>query len=157
MSLTSIFSSILLEVKVKSEERIKFPKYDMVLDGHTYTIEPIVPLTHTASCKYGADSKWCTAVPSNNQHFKSYTEKGLLVYFLIIEQGHLLTKFAMEVNDKSFQGIFWDMEDKPINLTDDTFESRFVLRLSNTESFKEMMSKLKSIKSDLKEKKLQIE
>lgn len=41
----------------------------------------VVPLTEKASCKYGANTRWCTAGDDNNR-FDEYNEEGLL-YILI--------------------------------------------------------------------------
>lgn len=63
------------EVRVKSQDRVKLYQDDNLL--------VVVPLTHTASCKYGANTKWCTAVPSNSSHYEEYTKEGVLIYFII--------------------------------------------------------------------------
>lgn len=42
----------------------------------------IIPLTHEASCKYGANTKWCVASRDTSGHFKNYTKEGLLVYLI---------------------------------------------------------------------------
>lgn len=38
----------------------------------------VVPLTYKASCKYGAGTRWCTAMNSTDSHFNSYTRQGPL-------------------------------------------------------------------------------
>lgn len=40
------------------------------------------PLTHEASCKYGANTQWCTASKNDSEHFKNYTEGGILIYLI---------------------------------------------------------------------------
>ena len=42
----------------------------------------VVPKSHSASCKYGAGTKWCTTQKNDDSYFKSYTEKGVLFYIL---------------------------------------------------------------------------
>lgn len=64
--------SQLFEVRSKSDERIKLIDNDEIL--------AVVPLTVEASCKYGANTKWCTAARGNN-HFKSYEKR--LIYVIL--------------------------------------------------------------------------
>jgi hypothetical protein len=61
-------------MKVPKEERRVVYKDENFLIIH--------PLTHRASCKYGAFTKWCTSTPSNPGPFNNYSAKGLLLYFL---------------------------------------------------------------------------
>jgi hypothetical protein len=42
----------------------------------------VIPLTHSASCKYGSTTRWCTASTDNPNHFKHYTNYGNLFYVL---------------------------------------------------------------------------
>ena len=46
-------------------------------------VQVVHPITHQASCHYGAGSKWCTAAKSS-EHFDQYTNKEgvVLLYFL---------------------------------------------------------------------------
>ena len=68
-------SGILNEVRTKEGDRDKIYQDENIV--------VVAPLTHKASCKYGANTKWCTAVPSNSEHFKEYMENGVLIYFII--------------------------------------------------------------------------
>lgn len=60
----------------------------------------LIPLTHQASCKYGANTQWCVASRDTNTHFKSYTREGLLI-FLIHKKSN--NKFAF-YQDLKFEG-----------------------------------------------------
>ena len=42
----------------------------------------VVPLTHAASCFYGAGTQWCTTMRNNSQYFRQYTDKGSLMYYI---------------------------------------------------------------------------
>jgi hypothetical protein len=75
--------NVLSEVRVKEGDRNKIYEDENIL--------VVAPLTHKASCKYGANAKWCTAVPSNQEHFNEYMEDGVLIYF-IIRSPHKETK-----------------------------------------------------------------
>lgn len=71
----SQFKNIIIsEGKVKSNERVK------IYDTDEWLV--VVPLTHRASCKYGAYTSWCVAVPSNDSHFNRYIKNGILFYCL---------------------------------------------------------------------------
>jgi len=38
------------------------------------------PLTHSASIKYGAGTKWCTTMEKHIHHFNRYSQEGILIY-----------------------------------------------------------------------------
>ena len=42
----------------------------------------VVPKSHTASCYYGAGTKWCTSSKDNAGHFTNYDKEGKLFYIL---------------------------------------------------------------------------
>jgi hypothetical protein len=69
------YNLIISESSVKKDERVKL--YD---DGK---ILVVVPLSHTASCKYGANTPWCVSTPSNDENFNDYTRYGILFIFII--------------------------------------------------------------------------
>lgn len=56
------------------------------------------PLTHEASCKYGANTQWCVAAKHTSTHFSSYS-KGFLV-FLIHKKSN--NKFAFFANTEAY-------------------------------------------------------
>ena len=98
------------EGRVKASDRIKVYEDDNIL--------VVVPLTHMASCKYGAKTPWCVAVPSNDEHFNEYTENGILFYFIIkspYEYGDIKEyKFAYYKSFNDDMGEFngwYDMSD----------------------------------------------
>jgi hypothetical protein len=72
--------------KVGNEERIKlFENDDFLL---------VVPLTHTASCKYGAKTKWCTSAKDDDM-FQRHDALGALGY-LIIKNPDIAEKLGYE-------------------------------------------------------------
>ena len=68
------FSDILTEVKVKSEDRVKLYQDNNVLI--------VAPLTHMASCKYGANTSWCVSLPSKSSYFNEYIKHGDLIFVI---------------------------------------------------------------------------
>ena len=71
----SQLKGIIKEVSNKKEDRVKIYQDENIV--------VVVPLTHRSSCKYGAHTKWCTAVPSTDEHFNYYMQNGVLIYFII--------------------------------------------------------------------------
>jgi hypothetical protein len=71
----SQLKGIIKEVSNKKEDRVKIYQDENIV--------VVAPLTHRSSCKYGAYTKWCTAVPSTDEHFNYYMQHGVLIYFII--------------------------------------------------------------------------
>lgn len=87
--------------KVKSNERVKL----YIDDDHIV----VAPLTHRASCKYGANSKWCTSVVSDSTAWDDTIKKGALVY-IIMRKSDL--KYAIYYD---YIGEYW----RPYNISND--------------------------------------
>jgi hypothetical protein len=51
------------------------------------------PLTYEASCKYGAGTKWCTAMSSESSYFKSHTREEQALYYIILKKFNKDNKF----------------------------------------------------------------
>lgn len=85
-----LFESQLLRLqekfKVESDERLKlFDNDDFLL---------VVPLTHTASCKYGANTKWCTSAKDEDM-WERHDALGAVAY-LIVKNPELKEKLGYE-------------------------------------------------------------
>jgi hypothetical protein len=79
--------------KIDDGERIKlFETDDFLL---------VVPLTRTASCKYGAGTRWCTTEKDDDQ-FERHFDMGSLAYLIVknpdIQEKLVNTKFAFFAN-----------------------------------------------------------
>lgn len=111
-------SKILTEVRAKPGERDKIYQDDNLL--------VVAPLTHNASCKYGAYTNWCTSVPSNDEHFVDHMAHGVLVYFIIkppirYSKNPAELKFAYYKSLDSIMGDFegwYDMTDNHLEEDD---------------------------------------
>jgi len=55
----------------------------------------VVPHTYEASCKYGANTKWCTASNKTNEHWEQYTKNNVKFYYIIPKDNS--GKFAVAV------------------------------------------------------------
>ena len=67
--------------KILNESSPKQDERDKIYQDENIVV--VAPLNHRASCKYGAYTKWCTAVPSNDEHFNEYMRHGVLIYFIV--------------------------------------------------------------------------
>ena len=95
-------------------------EYAKIIDNDKYVL--VVPLTHEASCKYGANTKWCTTKKSDDEDFVKHSEFGLLAY-LIIKDPLIVKKigspkFAIfrENFEKKGEGMVYDEMNKEYNL-----------------------------------------
>ena len=55
----------------------------------------VVPHTYEASCKYGANTKWCTASNKTDSHWQQYTKNNIKFYYIIPKDNS--GKFAVAV------------------------------------------------------------
>jgi len=103
------------EQKPKTASRVKIYEDDKWL--------VVSPLTHEASCSYGAHSNWCVST-TNPDYYKRYTKEGILVFFLD-KKGINPTKpnantykVAVNIKYNNPEPINWDwysMEDNKID------------------------------------------
>lgn len=85
--------------RVKPSERIKLIDEDGVLI--------VAPLSHNAGCKYGANTKWCTAVVETSLKFEDSLCKGAVLYVII--KGNFLKdeeKYALFYSDKEWEKVY---------------------------------------------------
>jgi|694.fasta_scaffold18259_13 hypothetical protein len=96
----------------KNASRIKIYEDDRYL--------VVTPLTHEASCQYGAHSNWCVST-SNTNYFQNYVKDGILIFVIDKKGVNLLKpdansyKFAIYIYFKDLKNEmeweFYDMED----------------------------------------------
>ena len=56
-------------------------EYTKILSTEDFLL--VAPLTHNASCKYGANTKWCTTKRDDDEDFFDHVTSGVLVYLII--------------------------------------------------------------------------
>lgn len=103
------------EQKPKTASRVK------IYEDNKWLV--VSPLTHEASCSYGAYSNWCVST-SNNTYYQRYTKEGILVFFLD-KKGKNPTKpdaniykIAVNIKYDETDPIDWDwysMEDTKVD------------------------------------------
>jgi hypothetical protein len=86
--------SIINRHKITSKSQLK--KIDSSGTEKLYEDDNILivrPLTYEASCKYGAGTKWCTAMASEPSYFKSHTREAQALYYIILKKFNKDNKF----------------------------------------------------------------
>jgi hypothetical protein len=77
----------------------------------------IRPLTFKSSCKYGANTKWCTTTEHNQEYFNKYANRGVLVYCINKKNGYKVAAFySLDKNEPEFS--YWNQKDTRIDSTD---------------------------------------
>ena len=80
----SQFRVLVEKYKIADDERIKlYETEDFLL---------VIPLTYTASCKYGANTKWCVTEKDDDEMFQRH-DKIAGLGFLIVKNPSLQEKF----------------------------------------------------------------
>jgi hypothetical protein len=71
----------------------------------------VQPMTHQASCVYGAETKWCVASRDNSRYFDDYIRNSKFVY-VINKKGTNLrnSKFAIRIPETGKPEV-WDQQD----------------------------------------------
>ena len=70
------------------------------------------PLTHAASCKYGAGTRWCTT-QSEPSYFKKHTSDFNALYYIILKQFNIDNKFyKIAVNITPHDETWYDSTDE---------------------------------------------
>lgn len=85
---------------------------NVVYEDDKYTI--VTPLTHKASCYYGAGTKWCTSSEQSQTHFNNYNSDGKLFYILdkTLPSSNPFYKVAL-LQKYDGEQTFYDAPDKP--------------------------------------------
>lgn len=72
------------------------------------------PLTASSSRKYGANTKWCTAMEKDDTHFKKYGGNGVLIYSINKKNGYkVATYYSLKKESPEFS--FWNAKDDRID------------------------------------------
>ena len=72
------------------------------------------PLTFSASCKYGAATKWCTTAIHEPQHFHRYWDRGALIYILNKKTGYKVA--TQKYYDSEYErSTLWNAVDREVS------------------------------------------
>ena len=75
----------------------------------------IRPKSHTASCYYGANTKWCTSSSGSSGYFEKYIKTGLLYYFIKKKENN---KMALYRNTEDRKTEVYNAQDRLVSLDD---------------------------------------
>ena len=91
---------------------------EVVFEDTRYKV--VVPKSHSASCYYGAGTKWCTAAKDNPGHFTSYDKSGKLFYILD-KSAPTSNQFYKVALNRTYKGrdTFYDSKDDSITDTNE--------------------------------------
>jgi hypothetical protein len=99
----------LLTYSSKSKEKKNESGADKIYEDDNILV--VKPLTHSASCKYGAGTRWCTT-QENDRYFKNYTEEGQALYYIIFKNIDMSNKYyKVAIHKKGDFEEFFDAED----------------------------------------------
>ena len=98
----------------KQKEREEESKVDKIYEDDTFLV--VVPQTESSSCKYGSNTRWCTAAKNDNR-FHTYTQGNQRLYYIINKKkssGSNYSKIAIHFNN-SGNKTYWDSLDYSMN------------------------------------------
>jgi hypothetical protein len=110
-----------------SDEHKKFEKQvKNIFNDDEWLI--IRPLTFESSLKYGANTKWCTAMKNESNYFSKYVSNGILIYTINKNNGlKVATHFELSSNDLTF----WNQEDTRVDSLNSKLPLEIVLKIMN--------------------------
>jgi hypothetical protein len=98
----------------KEKEKELEGQVEKVYEDDTFVV--VVPKTREASCKYGSNTKWCTAAKQDNR-FDTYTTGKQKLYYIINKKkssGSNYSKIAVHFNNSGYK-TYWDSSDYNMN------------------------------------------
>jgi len=114
------FTDELIKQTSKNQEEKKARKeVDKIYDSDTILI--VKPKTHTASCYYGAGTKWCTTMKNNSGYFESHTKNANL-YYIIVKKKNVSDRFYkiainIKPGEKLIDASWYDVKDNTFSWT----------------------------------------
>ncbi len=69
------------------------------------------PLSYEASLKYGANTKWCTAMKHEREYFTRYSKRGIVIYCINRSTGEKIAAFKSINPDYEAETSFWNAQD----------------------------------------------
>lgn len=65
---------------LKRSDKVDPAEYDKWYEDKEWLV--VTPKTHNAACKYGANTRWCTASKDDTRYFDSYSQSGPLIIII---------------------------------------------------------------------------
>jgi hypothetical protein len=106
-----------LKIQSKSAEKKSIGEdAEKIFEDDNFLV--VVPLTHKASCKYGAGTKWCTT-EKDPYHWDEYTDdQQMTLYYILnktLSQSNPFYKVAILINRNNNINSVFDAEDNNIS------------------------------------------
>lgn len=117
-------------------------EYEKWYQGEGWTV--VIPKTHKASCKYGANTQWCTTSRDSDRYFNRYSSEGPLI--IIIDpagdkwQLHFESNQWMDAKDNEIEDRKEFIADLPLPVKDAIFKHTYHLLFSDNK--KEILEKI---------------
>jgi hypothetical protein len=73
------------------------------------------PLSYESSLKYGASTKWCTAMKKDPEYFSRYSRRGIVIYCINRSTGEKIAAFKNLNPDYEKETSFWDVKDNRLD------------------------------------------
>lgn len=80
--------------RVIDETKYKISKDERIVISDTENFLQVVPLTYTASCKYGSDTKWCVTGERGKTNFQGYIDRNSDVSMIMIKNPEIKEIFG---------------------------------------------------------------
>ena len=97
----------LAELKLVSKELQA--QTEVLYDSDEWLV--LKPLSFDASLKYGASTKWCTAMRNDPEYFSRYARRGIVIYCINRSTGDKVAAFKNLNTDYEYETSFWDVKD----------------------------------------------
>ena len=97
----------LAELKLVSKELQA--QTEVLYDSDEWLV--LKPLSFDASLKYGASTKWCTAMRNDPEYFSRYSRRGIVIYCINRLTGDKVAAFKNLNTDYEYETSFWDVKD----------------------------------------------
>ena len=97
----------LAELKLVSKELQA--QTEVLYDSDEWLV--LKPLSFDASLKYGASTKWCTAMRNDPEYFSRYSRRGIVIYCINRSTGDKVAAFKNLNTDYEYETSFWDVKD----------------------------------------------
>jgi hypothetical protein len=104
----------LVELKLIDKEMAKQTR--VMLDTEEWLV--LKPLSFEASLKYGAATKWCTAMRNDSEYFARYSKRGILIYCMNKLTGEKIAAFKNLNLEYDPETSFWNAADTRIDSMD---------------------------------------
>jgi hypothetical protein len=109
------------DVKKNIKTKVTSKDYTKVYEDNEWLV--IIPRTKEASCKYGSNTRWCTAARNDNRFtYYNSKENGGPLYYFINKINH--EKFAYHNKGNDYSPTIFNDEDVPVDVYKTNFSEK---------------------------------